>query len=52
MFQFGKPIYADYILDPARGLPTFLSESHCTRVLGPDVLRNMIVSGCYILRKQ
>jgi len=49
MFQFGKPIYADYFLEAlyglAQGLQTFLSESHYTTVREPDILRNRIVSG-------
>jgi len=52
MFQFGKPIYADYFLEApyglAQGLQTFLSESHFTTVRGPDILRNGIVSGYVI----
>jgi len=49
MFQFGKPIYADYFLealyDLSQGLQTSLSQSHYTTVRGPDILRNRIVSG-------
>jgi len=49
MFQFGKPIYADYfpeaLYDLAQGLQTFLSESHYTTVRGLDILRNRIISG-------
>jgi len=49
IFQFRKPIYADYFLEAlyglAQGLQTFLSENHYTTVRGPDILRNRIVSG-------
>ena len=40
------------LYDLAQGLQTFLSESHYTTVRGQDILRNRIVSGCYILRNE
>jgi len=49
MFQFGKPIHADYFLEAlyclAQGLKTFFSEGRYTTVRGPDILRSRIVSG-------
>ena len=49
IFQFGKPIYADYFLEAlyglSQGLQIFLSVSHYTTVRGPEILRNWIVSG-------
>jgi len=50
MFQFGKPIYADYFIEAlhglSQGLQTFLSESHYTTVRGQDILRVRIVLSC------